>query len=97
MGLAPAKPAAKRGWQMKIRIDIDCSPDEARTFFGLPAVESLHKTMVAEIEERLKAGLAAMTPEDMLKTWMPAGVEGFEQMQKTFWSTMTGGKTEREK
>ncbi len=81
---------------MKVRIDIDCSPDEARTFFGLPAVEAMQKAMMAEIEERLKANLSTMTPEDMLKTWMPAGVEGFEQMQKTFWSSMTGGKPEKE-
>ena len=81
---------------MKVRIDIDCSPDETRTFCGLPAVDSMQKAMMAEIEERLKASLNTMTPEDMLKTWMPAGVEGFEQMQKTFWSSMTGGKPEKE-
>ncbi len=80
---------------MKVRIDIDCSPDEARAFFGLPAVESLQKAMMAEIEERLKASLNTMTPEDLLKTWMPAGVEGFEHMQKTFWSSMTGAKPEK--
>ena len=44
---------------MKVRFDIDCSPDEARAFFGLPAVEPLQKAMMAEIEERLKAALAA--------------------------------------
>lgn len=81
---------------MNIRIDIECSPDEARAFFGLPAVESMQKAMMAEIEERLKASLGTMTPEDLLKTWMPAGVEGFEQMQKMFWASMTGGKTEKE-
>jgi hypothetical protein len=81
---------------MKIRIDIDCSPDEARAFFGLPAVEPMQEAMMAEIADRLKASVGKMTPEDLLKTWMPAGVEGFEQMQKNFWSTMTGGKTEKE-
>ncbi|HJO97351.1 MAG: DUF6489 family protein [Rhodospirillales bacterium] len=79
---------------MKVRIDIDCSPDEARTFFGLPAVEPMQKAMMAEVEERLKASLETMTPEDLIKTWMPAGVEGFEKMQKMFWSSMTDKKTE---
>ena len=81
---------------MKVRIDIDCSPDEALTFCGLPAADSMQMAMMVEIEERLKASLNTMTPEDMLKTWMPGGVEGFEHMQKTFWSSMTGGKPEKE-
>ena len=81
---------------MKVRIDIECSSDEARAFFGLPAVEPMQKAMMAEIEERLKASIETMTPETMFKTWMPAGVEGFEQMQKLFWSSMTGGQTKKE-
>ena len=81
---------------MKVRIDIECSSEEARAFFGLPVVEPMQKAMMAEIEERLKANLATMTPEEMLKTWMPAGAEGFEQMQKMFWSSMTGDKSAKE-
>lgn len=26
-----------------------------------------------------------------MKTWLPAGIEGFEQMQKTFWAQMGQG------
>ena len=37
-----------------------------------------------------------MTPEDVLKTWMPAGVEGFEHMRKAFWSNMAGAKPEKD-
>lgn len=81
---------------MKVRIDIDCLPDRVLTFCGLPAADSMQNAMMAEIEERLKASLNTMTTEDMFNTWMPAGVESFEQMQKSFWSSMTGGKPEKE-
>jgi hypothetical protein len=37
-----------------------------------------------------------MDPETLIKTWMPAGVQGMEQLQKMFWSQFSGG-TRREK
>ena len=76
---------------MKITFDIDCTPEEARSFLGLPDVKPMQENMMKEIEDRMKANMASMDPETMVQTWMPAGVQGFEQMQKRFWSQM--GKT----
>mgnify|MGYP000037091625 CR=1 FL=1 len=73
---------------MKITFDIDCTPEEARQFLGLPDVAPLQETLMAELEERLKAALASMEPDALLKTWLPAGMEGFQQMQQAFWSQM---------
>ncbi len=84
---------------MKIKIDIDCTPDEARTFFGLPDVKPMQKALIAQLQERMSANLAAMDPETLIKTWMPMGLQGLEQMQKAFWSQMSqavkpgGGKS----
>ncbi|TNC94345.1 MAG: hypothetical protein FD119_3261 [Stygiobacter sp.] len=71
---------------MKITVDIDCTPDEARTFFGLPDVKPMQEAMMNQIQERMTASLSAMEPEAMLKTWLPAGVQGMEQLQKMFWA-----------
>jgi hypothetical protein len=71
---------------MKITVDIDCTPDEARTFFGLPDVKPMQEAMMSQIQERMTASLSAMEPETMLKTWLPAGVQGMEQLQKMFWA-----------
>ena len=76
---------------MNIKIDIDCTPEEARTFFGLPDVKPMQEALMAQLEERMAANFAAMDPETLLKTWMPMGLQGFEQMQKAFWSQMGGG------
>ena len=32
---------------MKVKIDIDCTPEEARAFFGLPDLGPLHEQMTA--------------------------------------------------
>ena len=47
-----------------------------------------------EVEARMKANVAAMDPETMTKTWLPAGIQGFEQMQKMFWAQMNQGSDE---
>ena len=38
---------------MKITIDIDCTPQEVRAFFGLPHVEPMQDALVAKMQERL--------------------------------------------
>ncbi|ALG70294.1 ribosomal protein S1 [Azospirillum thiophilum] len=73
---------------MKITIDIDCTPEEARHFLGLPDVKPMQDAMMQEIQDRMRANLQAMDPETMVKTWLPAGIQGMEQMQKMFWSQM---------
>jgi len=73
---------------MKVTINIDCTPEEARTFLGLPDVKPMQDAMVEELEKRMRANLDAMDPETLLKTWLPMGVQGWEQMQKAFWGQM---------
>jgi hypothetical protein len=76
---------------MKITIDIDCTPQEARTFLGLPDVEPMQRALLADAEARMRAALSAMDPETMMKVWLPAGMQGWEQIQKAFWSQLGGG------
>ncbi len=73
---------------MKVTIDIDCTPDEARSFLGLPDIKPMQDSMVAELEKRMRANMDAMDPETLFKTWLPAGIQGWEQLQKTFWGQM---------
>ena len=80
---------------MKVTIDVDCTPEEARRFFGLPDVAPLQQTMMDEVQRRMLAGLESMEPEALMKTWLPLGLQGMEQLQKMFSSRMhkaTGAK-----
>jgi hypothetical protein len=75
---------------MKISLDIDCTPEELRGFFGLPDIKPMQEQLLKEVEERMRASLKALDPETMLKTWLPADLKGFEQLQEMFWSQMAG-------
>jgi hypothetical protein len=75
---------------VKIKFDIDCTPEEARAFLGLPDVAPLQGAMMAEVEKRMKTALDAMSPEALFNTWLPAGMQNLEEMQKMFWSRFPG-------
>jgi hypothetical protein len=75
---------------MKISLDIDCTPDELRGFFGMPDVKPMQEELLKEVEEQMRANLKALDPEAMLKTWLPAGLKGFEQLQEMFLNQMAG-------
>jgi hypothetical protein len=79
---------------MKITMDVECTPEEARAFLGLPDVKPLQEQLMREVQDRMTASIRAMEPEAMLRTWLPATLKGFEQMQEIFMSQMT--KTKRE-
>ena len=78
---------------MKINVEIDCTPQEARTFLGLPDVQPMQEKFVAELQERMAANLRAMEPQEMMKLWLAPGVEGFGTLYETF-MRMAGAKRE---
>ena len=77
---------------MKLHFDIDCTPEELREFFGLPEVKPMQDRLMAEAEERMRANLKALDPETMMKTWLPAGMRGLEQLQEMFFAQMGRSK-----
>ena len=82
---------------MQIHIDIDCTPAEARSFFGLPDVKPLQDHLLQDIEDRLRANLKVMDVDHLLRTWLPNGIQGLEKVQAALWSQflagMGGGRT----
>ena len=74
---------------MKVNVEVTCTPEEARSFFGLPDLKPMQERMMAEVEQRMRNGLASMEPEAVFKTWLPASVQGMEQVQQMFWSQMS--------
>lgn len=78
---------------MKVNVEVTCTPEEARAFFGLPDLKPMQDRIMGEIEERLKTSLNSMNPEQVFKTWLPAsmqGVEQMQQMQQAFWQQLAG-------
>jgi hypothetical protein len=67
---------------MKVNVEIDCTPAEARAFMGLPDVSGLNDHLVAEMKKRLDANLAMAAPEELMKNWMALGGQASEQFMK---------------
>jgi hypothetical protein len=67
---------------MKVKVEIDCTPQEARVFFGQPDVEGLNAFIVEKMKERAEANIDALRPEEMMKNWMSFGGQAQEQFFK---------------
>lgn len=67
---------------MKINVEVECTPAEARAFLGLPDVTPLNDAMVAEMQKRMEANVAAMQPEELMKTWTSVGLQAQDQFRR---------------
>ncbi|MCX8252625.1 hypothetical protein RHAL1_03218 [Beijerinckiaceae bacterium RH AL1] len=71
---------------MKINLEIDCTPLEARLFFGLPDVQPLQTAMMAEMENTMIREARRFSPEALMQFWfssMPQGAEWVRTMMST--------------
>jgi hypothetical protein len=67
---------------MKVKVEIDCTPEEARTLMGLPDVTVLNDHMVGELQKRMDANMALLQPDELLKTWGAFGGQAQEKFRK---------------
>jgi len=67
---------------MKMTIEVDCSPEEARRFLGLPDVSSLNDHLVDEMKKRIDANMSMISPDELMKNWMAFGQGAQEQFRK---------------
>jgi hypothetical protein len=89
--------AAEREPVMKIKLDIDCTAEEARRFFGLPDVQPLQEALLQEVQQQISANIKAMDAKTMVETWLPASLKGFEQLQQMFMAQLAGAAADRKK
>lgn len=67
---------------MKVNIEIECEPAEARAFLGLPNVEPLNDHLVAEMQKRMDTNISAMQPEELMKSWTSFGLTAQDQFRR---------------
>ena len=75
---------------MKVKLEVDCTPLEARAFLGLPDVSALNAHMVEEMKARMDANLAMAAPEELMKSWMAFGGQASEQFMKLMTAAASG-------
>ncbi|MBL4612760.1 MAG: hypothetical protein JKY91_03360 [Emcibacter sp.] len=75
---------------MKITVDIDCTPEEARTFLGLPDMKPFHNAFMQKMREKMSSGLSSDDMQKMFDLWMTPGLkqagQSMEAFQNMFWN-----------
>ena len=74
---------------MKMKIEVECSPEEARAFLGLPDVTSLNDHLVGEMKKRFDSNVAMLQPEELMKSWFSLGGQAQEQFRKLMTAAAT--------
>lgn len=67
---------------MKMTIEVDCTPEEARRFLRLPDVSALNDQLVSEMQKRVEANMSLISPDELMKNWMSFGQGAQEQFRK---------------
>jgi hypothetical protein len=76
---------------MKVTINVECTPEEARSFLGLPDLGPLHDVYLEKMQHLIRDGMSSADVEKMMQQWLPAMSTNWEQWQKAMWSAATGG------
>lgn len=66
---------------MKVNIEIDCTPEEARTFMGLPDVSKANNVYVETMAKAMKGVSNPDQLQELAKTMAPMGQVGLKMFQ----------------
>ena len=65
---------------MKVSIELDLTPHEARELLGLPDVAALQKKWASAIEGKIEEELKTISPDALLKSWMKSTAGNTEML-----------------
>jgi len=77
------------GADMKINVEVDCTPLEARQFFGLPDVQPMQTAVMDKLQKQLMANIEKVSPEALMQSWFTFDPKIAERFQDMF-VTMAG-------
>ncbi|MFH0296173.1 DUF6489 family protein [Bradyrhizobium sp. 31Argb] len=66
---------------MKVNVEIDCTPLEARQFFGLPDVAPMQTAVMEKLQQQMTSNIEKVSPEALMQSWLdPKLAERFQDM-----------------
>src|SRR5687767_8572522 len=80
----PIKKTEQENGQVKISMDIECTPEEARQFLGLPDVQPLQSALLKELEKRMQTEMQRFSPEGLMNAWLSSGPQNAEWLSRVF-------------
>lgn len=69
---------------MKVNVEVDCTPEEARRFLGLPDVTRANEVYVDALANAMKGVGSFEQMQEMLKQAAPMGEWGLKFFQQLF-------------
>ena len=69
---------------MKVKFEVECTPDEARQFFGLPDVKPMQDAMMNKLEAQMNEAIDRFSPDSLLRSWLSFGQPGTDTMRDMF-------------
>ena len=66
---------------MKVNIEIECSPEEARRFMGLPDVEKANAVYIDQVAAAMKGASSTEQLEQFARQIAPMGQMGLKMFQ----------------
>jgi hypothetical protein len=76
---------------MKFTVDVDCTPEEARRFLGLPDLSAVHQVYLEKMQRVVAEGVTPDMVGDMMKSWGPM-TEASTTMWRQMFEQMSGTK-----
>src|SRR6201998_1601566 len=77
------------GVPMKVNVEIDCTPMEARQFFGLPDVQPMQTAVMERLQQQMLTNIQSVSTEALMQIWFPFDPKLAERFQDMF-VTMAG-------
>ena len=74
---------------MKVNVEVDCTPLEARQFFGLPDVQPMQTAVMDKMQQQMMANIEKVSPESLIQSWFTFDPKIAERFQDMF-VTMAG-------
>lgn len=56
---------------MNVTVNVDCTPEEARRFLGLPDLTPVHQAYVEQLQRVVSEGASPEMMAEMVKNWGP--------------------------
>ena len=76
---------------MKVTVDVDCTPEEARRFLGLPDLTPVHQVYIDKMTRAVTDGVTPETFTELARSWGPMSEAGMTMWRQMF-EQMSGGK-----
>ena len=74
---------------MKVNIELDLTPEEARRFFGLPDITPLQEQIMERIQDQIKASADPAYLGKLASQMVTGGMQSVDSFQRAFMDMMS--------